>query len=117
METTTPTMEQRLAHVGAGIDRLLAKGEHSDFVKGLKHELSTWREWMDEARVQSALGSMEARDRVAALMKKMEQVHAHISEHIDDLEASTDPVPGLRAAVERELSSVRQELPSAGVVG
>lgn len=108
--TQTSNMEERLAEIGAGIDRLLDKTEHSDFIRSLRQELQVWREWLDEARVQASLGTMEARDRLTGASKTLEHLHSKIDQRIEALDESAEPFPGLREAVQQELEKGRTDL-------
>jgi hypothetical protein len=106
------TLEGRFADLGAGLGRLLDKAEHSELADGLKAELKVWREWLDEARLQSALGSMEVRDRLAGPTKEIEHAYARLLKHLVALEELPDPAPHLTEAVQAELISIKEELAS-----
>jgi hypothetical protein len=71
-----------------------------------------WHEWIDEARVQAALGAMEGRDRVAEALKTLERLYSRMSERVEELEQASDPVPGASEAVKRELETAKVELSS-----
>lgn len=106
------SIEERLAQFGARIDDLLQTAEHSGFVSGLKAELDVWHEWIDEARVQLALGTMEGHDRIAEGLRHIEGLHSRMVKRVEDLERRSDPLPGLGEAVKHELESAKEELSS-----
>lgn len=106
----TSTMEERLAEIGAGIDRLIAKTEHSDFIQSLREELQVWREWLDEVRVQASLGSMEARDRIALASKTIEKLHSKVDQRLQAIDESVEPLPGLKEEVQEELVEAKKDI-------
>ena len=108
----TRTLEARLGDLGSGLGRLLDRAEHGELAEGLKAELKVWREWLDEARLQSALGSMEVRDRLAGPTSTIEHAYARLLKHLTELEELSDPAPHLTDAVQAELISIRDELAS-----
>lgn len=105
--TDMHSMEERLAAFGARIDELLATTSHSELKRRLRAELDVWHEWIDEARVQSALGAMEGHDRVHNAMKGLEHLYASIRKHLDP-EDVADPFPGLDRAIRDELRDARR---------
>jgi hypothetical protein len=109
-DTRTWTVEERLAEIGAGIDRLLDKTEHSDFINALREELQVWREWLDEVRLQASLGSMEERDRIGTASKKLERLHSELDQRVQAIDGSAEPFPGLRDAIQHELEKGQKEL-------
>jgi hypothetical protein len=112
---TPESIETRFAHFGARIDDLLGTVEHDEFVSGLKSELAVWHEWIDEARVQLALGTMESRDRVAEALNAIERVYSRMMKRAEDLEDLDQPLPGLSEAVKQELGAAKEELASPDV--
>lgn len=105
--TDTDTMASRLAGFGARIDDLLAAIGDSDFAPALREELGVWKGWIDEARVQSALGAMEGHDRVNEAMEALEALYSRMRRHLDLIRDATDPVPGLENEIRRELRDAR----------
>jgi multidrug resistance efflux pump len=106
------TFEARLAQFGARIDDLLDTAEQAEFVSGLRKELGVWHEWIDEARLQAALGAMEGRDRVAEALKTLERLYSRMVKRVEELEQATEPLPGTSEAVKRELETAKVELSS-----
>jgi hypothetical protein len=110
METTDMrSMEERLAALGARIDELLAMRSHAELTFRLRGELDLWREWIDEARVQAALGAMEGRDRVQEAIKALEHLYSSMRKHLD-LDDVADPLPGLERAIRDELRNASRML-------
>lgn len=110
METTDMhSMERRLATFGARIDELLATTSHTELTRRLRAELDVWHEWIDEARVQSALGAMEGHDRVHNAMKGLEHLYSRMQKHLD-LDDAADPLPGLEHAIRDELRDANKIL-------
>lgn len=107
-----PTVEERFAEFGARIDSLLNKAEHSEFISGVKSELGVWRRWIDEVKVQSELGSMEARDRVDAGIATLTRRYSALKKQVGDLEEQLDPASGLQEAVRKELLEAKDEIMS-----
>ena len=109
------TIETRFAQFGARIDDLLKTAEHTEFVSGLKTELAVWHEWIDETRVQLALGTMEGRDRVAEALRAIERLYSRIMKRVEDLEDLSEPLSDASEAVKYELERAKEEFASPDV--
>jgi len=108
-QTDMRSMEDRLAAFGARIDELLAATTHGELKNRLEAELDVWREWIDEARVQTALGAMEGHDRVHHAMKTLSNLYSRMRKHLDLADAA-DPLPGLERAIRDELQDASKSL-------
>jgi len=109
------SVESRLAEFGKRIDALLQTAEASDLASGLRAELALWHEWIDELRLQLALGTMEGRDRIEETMTSLEQLSARVLRRLSELEDLDEPVPGMTEAVAREFEDEEDKLSSPGV--
>ena len=114
-EVKEETMEQRLAEIGTRIDHLVEAVRDAEFGSALKGELQVWHEWLDEARVQVALGTMEARKRLSERTKAVERMYSRMRKRAEELEDASDPVPGLTDAVRQELGGIKKEFSSPDI--
>lgn len=110
------SLEARLAEFGARIDHLVGAVNSADVITGVKAELLVWREWIDEIRLQLALGAMEGRDRIEEGAKSLELLSARMRTRLSDLEDMSDPLPGVAEAVEKEFQAHPEELKSPEVL-
>jgi hypothetical protein len=107
--TDTQSMEQRLAALGARIDELLDSTSQAELSHRLKGELDVWRRWIEEARIQAALGAMEGHDRLHSALRSLEHLYASMRKQLD-LQDATEPLPGLDRAIREELRDASKTL-------
>lgn len=104
--------EARLGEIGARLDVVVDAASRGDLISGLKAEVAVWHEWVDEARLQLALGAMEGRDRFEEGMRSLENLSTRMKSRLVDLESLSDPVPGLAEEVDRQLDQDAEALSS-----
>lgn len=107
--TDVQSMEERLAHLGARIDELLDSTSHAELPHLLKGELDVWRGWIEEARIQAALGAMEGHDRLHDALRSLERLYASMRKQLD-LHDAVEPLPGLDRTIREELRGARKTL-------
>lgn len=106
------TFEQRFSEFGARVDRLLETAQQSELFSRVKSELEVWREWLDEARVQRELGTMEARERIEKARSSLERLYSRVKKRVEEFEGISEPPPGLAEAVRTELEKAKDDLAS-----
>ena len=104
------TTEERIARLEGQIEEL--RSAQSELHKQLAQaQLDQWQGRVEDLEVQLHLASMEANDRVAALMQQLRNRWAEVRNQVDGATSTASSIGGtLREGLEKAVRDLRQAL-------
>ena len=104
------TTEERIARLEGQIEELRSRQSelHQQLAQG---QLDPWQARVEDLEVQLHLASMEANDRVAALMQQLRTRWAEVRGHVDGATSTASSIGGtLREGLDKAIRDLRKAL-------